>query len=541
MTTFLDSNIPLRKLPAALCSAHWPALLLLGAVCGVLLNIMSLPMLPTNDGPLHTYYAQVFSHLLAGHSIYSGSFAIRSVFPPYALHFYLLVLLHRYFDYYLTERIIACIVILWTFVSFARLSSALGGSGLQSCFVVLPFLANWLLYMGFTNFALGLATLLFALGYWLDHIEIYGARQALTTVFLVFLLAAEHPVTLSLFFIFVALELVGSYSIRPADFHTGPNGHRLMGYLRKRQLPVMLIFTLGLLASFWMRAFVKEGASPVIRVSFKEIARRIFSLITLNEISPFSFEWWLYTVALLSVALPVAVFAFQYGRTRLRDPRVFAVVLFLLFCLAAYLVVPTEMNNASHVHRRFSATAIFLLLALGSAAPTPLLIRRTMMIVALIATMLTTGLQAKANREVIARIAPSIKACIVPPASRLLVIRFGTPIYGHPLRYMLDDAAPAYWAANCQAIFVNSTWLSQSYYPLRTANGAPSEIDASRAGLAIQRAVQADLPIPYAPDVLAIESFDGGIHEKKLIAGLEKRYGFSPFPGINGNYIYLFR
>jgi hypothetical protein len=164
-----------------------------------------------------------------------------------------------------------------------------------------------------------------------------------------------------------------------------------------------------------------------------------------------------------------------------------------------------------------------------------------MMIVALIATMLTTGLQAKANREVIARIAPSIKACIVPPASRLLVIRFGTPIYGHPLRYMLDDAAPAYWAANCQAIFVNSTWLSQSYYPLRTANGAPSEIDASRAGLAIQRAVQADLPIPYAPDVLAIESFDGGIHEKKLIAGLEKRYGFSPFPGINGNYIYLFR
>ncbi len=106
---------------------------------------------------------------------------------------------------------------------------------------------------------------------------------------------------------------------------------------------------------------------------------------------------------------------------------------------------------------------------------------------------------------------------------------------------MLDDAAPAYWAARCQAIFVNSLWLSQAYYPLRPANGAPSEIGENAAGLALQRAVQASLPLPYAPDVIAIEFFDDGKQEKALITSLEKRYSFTPFPGANSNYIYLFR
>ena len=124
-------------------TANWPTLLLAGAVFGLLLNILILPMLPTHDGAWHTYYAQVFVHLLAGDSTYSHSFAIRSVFPPYACHFYLLVGLNHFFNPYLTERIIACLVILWTFAGFARLSKALGKNGIWGCFFVLPFLANW--------------------------------------------------------------------------------------------------------------------------------------------------------------------------------------------------------------------------------------------------------------------------------------------------------------------------------------------------------------------------------------------------------------
>ena len=537
----IGGGIHIGKLPAMTGLANWPALFLAGAVFGVLLNILILPMLPTQDGALHTYYAQVFANLLAGHSIYSRSFAIRSVFPPYACHFYLLVGLNHFFSPYLTERIIACLVILWTFAGFTRLSKALGKNGIWGCFFVLPFLANWPLYMGFTNFALGTATLFFAMGYWLDHVENYGAKQAVATAAIIFALAAQHPIPLSLFFIFVGIELIGSCVLRFLEAAPSPNAHRLISYLRTRQLPILLIFALGLFTSFWIRTFVERGAFVMNRLSAAEIAKRIASLISMNEISPVTFEWWLYPIALLSVALPAAILVVRYQRSRWRDPRVFAVTSLLLFCVVVYLVLPDEVNGAFHTHRRFSITAIFLMLALGSAAPMASVTRRTMMVVALIATTVTAGLQAKANREVIARITPSIKACLVPPASRLLVARFGTAIYGHPLRYMPDDAAPAYWATHCQAIFVNSLWLGQAYYPLRTANGTSPEIGENRAGLAIQRAVLASDPIPYSPDVIAIEFFDRGKQEKAAITALEKRYRFNPFPGVNRDYLYLFR
>jgi hypothetical protein len=155
----------------------------------------------------------------------------------------------------------------------------------------------------------------------------------------------------------------------------------------------------------------------------------------------------------------------------------------LLFCVVAYLVLPDEVNGAFHTHRRFSVTAIFLMLALGSAAPMASVTRRTMMVVALIATTVTAGLQAKANREVIARITPSIKACLVPPASRLLVARFGTAIYGHPLRYRtMPPPGHALPGDFCQFPLARPGVLSATHGQLerrprsaRTAPGWPSK------------------------------------------------------------------
>lgn len=152
-----------------------------------------------------------------GDSIYSHSFAIRSVFPLYACHFYLLVGLNHFLNPYLTERIITCLVILWIVAGFARLSKALGKNGIWGCFFVLPFLANWPLYMGFTNFALGTATLLFAVGYWLDQVTI-GFNVT--------------PHTSFLFFIFVGIELIGSCVLRFLEAASSPNPHRLISYLR---------------------------------------------------------------------------------------------------------------------------------------------------------------------------------------------------------------------------------------------------------------------------------------------------------------------
>jgi hypothetical protein len=41
--------------------------------------------------------------------------------------------------------------------------------------------------------------------------------------------------------------------------------------------------------------------------------------------------------------------------------------------------------------------------------------------------------------------------------------------------------------------------------------------------------------------VIAIEFFDRGKQEKASIIALGRRYGFNPFPGVNRDYLYLFR
>jgi hypothetical protein len=525
---------------ARLALASW-RFVLAAALTAVVLSILMLPMLPTNDGPLHAYYSQVFSDLLTGHSTYSHTYQIRSVFPPYAVHLYLLMALNRFLDPYLTERIIACIAILLTFSGFIRLSKALGRSTIWGSFLVLPFLANWILYMGFTNYALGLATLLFAIGYWLQHIEGFGARQAVFTAILVFALAAEHPVPLFLFFVFVGIEFLTSYSLRRVDGNSSRNLGGLLNSFNQRRLPMIVVSSSALVTSVWIQAFLGKGSIPVHLPTLKEVAKRVVSLVTLNEISPYSFSWWFYTLALLVVAIPATVLALRRLRTEWRDPKIAAIGWLLLFCVAAYLVIPEQLNGGFHLHRRFSSTAIFLVLALASGAPVALSIQRIMAAIAIAAVTFTTALQVKANRTVIAHLAPSIAPCVVPAASRFLVIRFGTPDYGHPLRYMLDHAVPGYWSSRCHAVFINSTWLSQPIYPLRTAPGVPWDIKESDAALALCHVVDRSLPLPYAPDVIAIEAFSNDREEPMLLHKLESQYGFHPIPGVRGDYIYLFR
>ncbi len=518
----------------------WLPYILAVALALLLLSILSLPMLPTNDGPLHAYYAHVFWDLLAGRSTFSHSFQIRSVFPPYALQVYLLIGLEHLVGVFLTERLIACLSISLTFIGFTRLSRALGHNGLWGGLFALPFLANWVLYMGFTNFALGLATLFFAMGYWLDHVDSFKSINVVCTTLIVFLLAAEHPVPLLMFFVFVGLEFVASYfstnhSLASADFAT------LRNLVRRRRYSLLLICILAAAIFVWLRAFVGRDAPSTGLPSVAEIGKRVFSLLSLNEISPFSFDWWLYTLALFSVAFPSAIFAAKYLKVKWRNSRLGALTLFLAFCLLMYLFVPQQVNGSFHVHRRFSIAAIFLILAIGSAAPASAATRRVMAVICLVALATTTALQFKANKEAISSLTPLTKTCVGAPGSRLLLVRFRNSEYGHPRRYVIDDAASEYWSYRCQASLINSGWLSSPIYPLETAKGLPSEIDERSAASALLNAAQKSRPLPYFPDVIFLTKSGDRSDEQALVETLESTYGFKVVPGTNRRVVLLYR
>ncbi len=53
--------------------------------------VFSLPLFPSQDGPMHLYYVHVISRLLAGDPSFAHYFSIRTPLPPYAIHYLLLL------------------------------------------------------------------------------------------------------------------------------------------------------------------------------------------------------------------------------------------------------------------------------------------------------------------------------------------------------------------------------------------------------------------------------------------------------------------
>ena len=69
--------------------------------------VLSLPLFPTQDGPMHKYYVHAIASLLSGSHSYQA-YSIRHPFPPYAIHYAILLGLTRIFSFSLAEKILVC-------------------------------------------------------------------------------------------------------------------------------------------------------------------------------------------------------------------------------------------------------------------------------------------------------------------------------------------------------------------------------------------------------------------------------------------------
>src|SRR5271165_6337573 len=69
-------------------------LVLLGCTAAV---VLAVPVFPTQDGPIHLYYTDILRSLLTHTGSYPQYFAIKSVLTPYALEYYVLLVLETAF------------------------------------------------------------------------------------------------------------------------------------------------------------------------------------------------------------------------------------------------------------------------------------------------------------------------------------------------------------------------------------------------------------------------------------------------------------
>jgi hypothetical protein len=173
--------------------------------------ILSLPVFPSEDGPVHLYYATVMTKLLSGaHDPLCAAFRIRHLLPPYSLYYYLLIVLLKLFPAILVEQIAACIIVAVMAFGFRFLCLAAGGNGQWTAFLLLPLLLNWPLLMGFENYCLSIGLTFWAMGVWLGRARY---RRAVFLI-LVALIVLTHPIPLLLLAVLCVVDLVGRVSMR---------------------------------------------------------------------------------------------------------------------------------------------------------------------------------------------------------------------------------------------------------------------------------------------------------------------------------------
>ena len=180
-------------------------LLFAGLVAMFCVWAFSLPIFPTQDGPMHKYYVHAIASLLSGSHSY-GAYVIRHPIPPYATHYAVLLSLTRLLPFDTAEKILICLIFVCTAYSVRYCARTMGPSGDWLSLCVVPLVLHWSLVMGFLNYSLAVGLFFLAAGLWCRAAE----RIKLWVFFALacVLLALTHPIPLLLLIIFCWLDML---------------------------------------------------------------------------------------------------------------------------------------------------------------------------------------------------------------------------------------------------------------------------------------------------------------------------------------------
>ncbi len=177
-----------RRGPA---SSAW---LFAGIVLAFVVWLFTLPLVPTQDGPMHRYYIHVLDAVLH-HSALYGVYQVRHPFPPYATHYGLLLALSHVVSYDMAEKLFTALIVVCFAYGLRFCALACGRAGETVSLFAAPLFLHWALLMGFMNYSLALGIFLFIAGCWQCAISGHS-RYWIPFALLVCVLTVTHPVPL---------------------------------------------------------------------------------------------------------------------------------------------------------------------------------------------------------------------------------------------------------------------------------------------------------------------------------------------------------
>lgn len=169
--------------------------------------ILSLPLFPAQDSPLHLYIASVLSSLLSGSNHFSAYFYIRHLVTPYSLHYYFLIFFGRLFPFPIADKLLVCTVFVCSAFGFRYLARTIGPSGDVMSLFAVPLLLSWALGMGFYNYCLSLGLAFWALGFWSRASTRNSHTLGILFLVMMALMAITHPIPVVLVIVLCAMHV----------------------------------------------------------------------------------------------------------------------------------------------------------------------------------------------------------------------------------------------------------------------------------------------------------------------------------------------
>ena len=450
---------------------------------------LSLPLFPTQDGPMHKYYVHAIASLLSGSQDYRA-YTIRHPFPPYATHYALLLGLTRWLSFDMAEKLLVCLLFVATAYGVRYCAESMGPSGRVVSLCAVPLVLHWSLVMGFLNYSLAVALFFFAAGVW--------ARSGPWLIFclLCLLLAITHPIPLLMLIAFVFLDQL----LRLVQGRG----------LRRREVFASLFATA---CFFFPLASVDRSRSVASLHAFGLHKDALISSLVLFGVSPFdtrSTNLWINVyrlglVVLLGSALALAGSGvLDRWRSRCLRPGD-SLALLAVAVLLAIPVLPAAMNGSDFFSQRLMIFPWLAALAAAGGYAAPARWARVVPVFAMVFAV-TTLLPAEIFFRPVARDLAALEREPLPQHSQALALldpgMLKTVRVTHQLGfnpYLWSGALPL---LSANAVMLNSPFMDQKITPLMPAAGGNLLIDRIPSADDAERLINGNVNLPDLPAAL---------------------------------------
>lgn len=340
-------------------------LVILGVLCAW---VLSLPVFPTQDGPMHRYYVHALDSLLQHHGTYNV-YRIRHPFPPYATQYGSLIALHRLVSYDMAEKLYTCLVLICLAVGLRFTAEGVGPAGRWVSLLFAPVLFSWPLLMGFYNYTLGIGLFMLCMGFWQRLPRRQGWRHLVGFVLVLLLMAVTHPIPMILLIAFCGFDLLLSAVLRPRDTSVSH------WFAQRRLQPVALLLTFLVLC---YPLLAVDSSKTQHTLSLIRFNREFFTTsLLLTGISPYnsrSLDPWIdgYRLCLYAILVGAVWAGAGAARNAIRERRpslgltalIGTVVLAPSVCF-----LPNEVNGSWYFSTRLIPVLWIGALLAASAAP----------------------------------------------------------------------------------------------------------------------------------------------------------------------------